>query len=337
MTRVISRREAILAVSASALGGPLLAATVAPRLRTIIDNDFGGDPDGLFQLVHQLLSPSVSIPLIVGSHLPKGDGLDPGDQQASHAALKAREVVGIVQPEIVPKIVAGNERALTMASGRRPSTATAAIILEALRTDTLLPLFYTAGAGLTELALAWLKEPRIGCRVILIWIGGQEYPGDADVPPGVTGFEYNTGIDPVAAQIVFNESDIEIWQVPRNAYRQLLFSSAELDELRQTGRLGSYLASQIDRVTIGPKAPFGNLGETYILGDSPLVTLTALQSSFNADPSSSRYRRAPTPFLKDDGGYRANPRGRPMRIYTDIDQRLTFADMIAKIRRHDGR
>lgn len=31
----------------------------APRMRVIIDNDFSGDPDGLFQLAHHLLSPSV--------------------------------------------------------------------------------------------------------------------------------------------------------------------------------------------------------------------------------------------------------------------------------------
>jgi len=31
------------------------------------------------------------------------------------------------------------------------------------------------------------------------------------------------------------------------------------------------------------------IGETYIMGDSPLVLLTALQSSFEADPSSSSY------------------------------------------------
>ena len=38
---------------------------VKPRMRIIIDNDFGGDPDGLFQLVHQVLSPSVEIDDIV--------------------------------------------------------------------------------------------------------------------------------------------------------------------------------------------------------------------------------------------------------------------------------
>lgn len=35
----------------------------APRARVIIDNDFSGDPDDLYQLVHHLLSPSVEIVL----------------------------------------------------------------------------------------------------------------------------------------------------------------------------------------------------------------------------------------------------------------------------------
>ena len=35
--------------------------TVTARMRVIVDNDFGGDPDGLFQLTHLLLSPSVEI------------------------------------------------------------------------------------------------------------------------------------------------------------------------------------------------------------------------------------------------------------------------------------
>ena len=57
----------------------------APRARVIIDNDFSGDPDDLYQLVHHLLSPSVEIPLIVASHLRPGDHFDPSEQQAENA------------------------------------------------------------------------------------------------------------------------------------------------------------------------------------------------------------------------------------------------------------
>ena len=31
---------------------------IKPRIRVIVDNDFGGDPDGLFHLAQQLLSPT---------------------------------------------------------------------------------------------------------------------------------------------------------------------------------------------------------------------------------------------------------------------------------------
>ena len=44
----------------------LAEVTIEPRIRVIVDNDFGGDPDGLFQLVHQVLSPSVEIRGIIG-------------------------------------------------------------------------------------------------------------------------------------------------------------------------------------------------------------------------------------------------------------------------------
>lgn len=53
-----------------------------------------------------------------------------------------------------------------------------------MRDDTGEPLFHAAGAGLADPALAWLAEPRIGCRSRLIWIGGREHPVLAYPPPG---------------------------------------------------------------------------------------------------------------------------------------------------------
>ena len=94
-----------------------------------------------------------------------------------------------------------------------------------------LPLFVTFGAGLTELASAYLIEPRIASRLTAVWIGGPEYPelGPHPERPGAgPGPEYNLNIDVMAAQVVFNESTIPIWQVPRNAYRQALVSMTEL-------------------------------------------------------------------------------------------------------------
>ena len=39
----------------------------------------------------------------------------------------------------------------------------------------------------------------------------------------------------------------------------------------------------------------------------------------------------PAPSLDAAGEYVANPNGRPIRIYTQIDTRLTFGDMVAKL------
>jgi hypothetical protein len=60
----MARRQLLvgLSLAAAALATPGLAA-ITPRQRIIIDNDFGGDPDGLFQLAHHLASPSVEIAL----------------------------------------------------------------------------------------------------------------------------------------------------------------------------------------------------------------------------------------------------------------------------------
>lgn len=329
----VSRRAAIGGALATACAAAWPAeAAVKPRARVIADNDFSGDPDGLFQLAHHLLSPSVTIPLVIGSHLHADEAWGDRQHQAARAAAKASELAALIRGDPGPSVIAGAEAAIASRSGWHPSPATEAIVREAMRSDTRLPLYYCAGAGLTELALAWLSEPAIAKRLKLVWIGGPEHKGLAYPPPGKPQPEYNLTIDRLAAQILFDESGIEIWQVPRDAYRQMLIGLAELDELAaQSGALGRWLKAQLDGI-MAAVGPSFSLGETYALGDSPLVTLTALQSAFEPDPSSSRYALRPTPQIGDDGGYRANPRGRPMRVYTQIDTRLTFGDMAAKFR-----
>ena len=196
-----------------------------------------------------------------------------------------------------------------------------------MASDPALPLYYAAGGSLTEIARAWLAEPAIGPRLKLVWLGGGEHPDLAAPPPGPAEPEYNYGLDPLAAQIVFNRSDVEIWQVPRNAFRQMLIGIGELEELGHCGPLGAYLWRQVEaahaRLSANLPAFVFSEGESLMLGDTSLVTLTALQSAFQPDTSSSDYAVRPAPTLLPDGTYRANPQGRPMRIYARIDTRLT--------------
>lgn len=315
--------------STSFVAGPL-SVTVRPRARVLIDNDFAGDPDGLFQLAHHLLCPSVEVRGIIASRqYPDGFYGYPGDPAES--LTRARELLDLMGLETHVPLVAGAREELRDLETPVPSEAVELIIAEAMREDTNTPLYLACGAGLTEAASAVLREPRIAQKLRLLWIGGPEYAHHAPPPPGAQPVEYNLGIDRRAAQVVFNHSALPLWQIPRNAYRQVLVSLAELErELGGVGDgLGDYLLHRLGELLT---RAHGTLGETYVLGDNPLVLLSALQSSWEVDPSSSAYRMEKCPLIDDHGHYRDNPAGRDIRVYTTLDSRLLLADLYAKVR-----
>ncbi len=304
----------------------------APRFRVISDNDYAGDPDGLFQLAHHLLSPSVDVRAVIGSHLAVDDPFDPSGQSAANGAAAALRVLELLGLDATVPVVAGSELPLSSRTVPQRSAAAELIVTEAMRTDTDLPLFVTLGAGLTELASAYLIEPAIADRLTAVWIGGPEHTDLGAVPPpNGQAIEYNLNIDLVAGQVIF-DSPIPLWQVPRNAYRECLASMTELIlRVRSRGALGSHLYDTLSEVHRTVADHGLNMGETYILGDSPLVLLTALQSGFEADPASSSYAMVPQPRILDDGSYQPNPMGAPMRVYAGLDVRLMLEDFYAKL------
>ena len=101
--------------------------------------------------------------------------------------------------------------------------------------------------------------------------------------------------------------------------------------------LGRRLAESIDGLVAMAEGAGLRVGETYCLGDQPLVLLTALHSSFEADPSSSDFVTVPTPRMSAEGWYEARPDGRPMRVYSRLDTRLMFEDMFLKLARFGNR
>lgn len=308
-----------------------LGPTVA-RARVIIDNDFGGDPDGLFQLAHHLLSPSVDVRGVIASrHYDSGFYGMPGS--CAYSREQAEQLMKILGTAGRSPLMPGAEATMQDPATPAPSQAADFIIQEARRTDTQLPLYIACGAGLTNIASACIIAPDICKRLKLIWIGGPEHHGLAAPPPRASRIEYNLGIDVPAAQMIFANPDIELWQVPRNAYRQTLVSHAELlDQLDSTGPLGNFLLLRLHDLM---KRSSHKLGEAYALGDSPLVLLTALQSSWEADPSSSDYVSLPAPTISPNGQYQTHRTDRPIRVYQRLDVRLMLADLYAKIRAFD--
>jgi len=304
------------------------------RARVVVDNDFGGDCDGLFALAHHLLSPSVEIRGIIGSHnYPNGFYGYSGSSE--YACAVVSELLNMMNLNgRIPVYQGANER---IGSSGAPVASAAArfIVREAMRDDVKTPLYIACGAGLTDVASAYLIEPQIAKRIRLVWIGGPEYEGVANPPPGKQKTEYNLGIDLGAGEVIFNQSEIPIWQIPRDAYRQALVTHAELrHRMKEDGRLAGFL---IGRLRDLMKRADNSLGEGYILGDSPLVLLTALQSAWETDPSSSSYTNLRAPRITSFGLYEQNPDGRRIRVYTSLDTRLMFEDFYAKVAAFDNR
>ena len=294
------------------------------RARVIIDNDFAGDPDGLFQLAHHVLCPSVEVVQVIASRLPEAM-VSPDRDVVAEGAEAADEVLSLSGSAL--RAVRGSRTAVGSPGKPSSSAATESIIREAMRDDTDVPLFYAAGGALTELATAYLAEPRIAERLTLVWIGGHGYDSPADGP------EFNTGTDLVAAQVVFR-SPIPIWQVPEPTYAQCLVSWAELyRDIAPSGPLGRYLVDRWRTFTDRVEKMFGaSLGECAVLGDSPLVLLTALRGTFRAEPSSSPSALLARRPIEDDGSYgEALPDLPAVRVFTGVDMRLMYADLVAKL------
>ncbi|MBR3718187.1 MAG: nucleoside hydrolase, partial [Bacteroidaceae bacterium] len=244
---------------------------------------------------------------------------------------KVNELLDVMGMKGQFKVVPGAATKMTDPTKPVESEGARLIVEEALKATPQRPLYVCVGGPLTDIASAWLMNPEIGKNIVLIWIGGQEYQETgAIVPPGYSMPEYNLNLSIAAGRTVFNQSDIRIWQIPRDVYRQCMYSMTELDvKVRPLGKLGAYLYDSLAGMMVGRNGR--SMGETYILGDSPLVLMTALQSNFETDPASSHYHYVTIPTIAEDGSYRYTHAGRQIRVYDRIDTRLMFSDMEAKI------
>jgi purine nucleosidase len=116
------------------------------------------------------------------------------------------------------------------------------------------------------------------------------------------------------------------------------------DYVAPYGAIGAWLYERIVEGIPGVERYGLNAGESWTLGDSPLVLLSALTSwvpSGRSRPTryertSSPYKEMFVPHLRDDGAYEPRGEGRRMRVYDSVDTRLMFNDFFAKLRMNYG-
>lgn len=281
------------------------------QVRVIIDTDAKNEADDQYAIVQALLSPKLDNVGFIAAHF----GKQKGSMERSYSELeKIFDLMGFDKEGM---LYHGAESALQDEFTPQYSEGARFIIEEALKDDKR-PLYVLFLGSITDLASAYLLEPRIAKRLTAVWIGGGPYP--------VGGDEYNLWNDIHAANVVFS-SPIDLWQIPQNVYKKAAVTLAELEyRVRPCGEIGKYLFEQLDEFnqSEGVRKNEYFLGERYILGDSPAVGLLLYGDSFT-------YEWKQAPRIAADMTYIHNGVNRPIRVYKDIDHRLLMEDFYCKL------
>lgn len=286
------------------------------KIRLIINTDAKNEADDQFAIVHALLTPKFNIKGLVAAHFGTHRfGTVPVDSSLDESYQEINKVLELMDLKGKFNVQKGAERALINESTPEVSDGAKLIIEEALKEDEQSPLYVIFLGPITDLASAYLMEPSIEDKLTAVWIGGGKYPEGSN--------EFNLSNDINAANVVF-KSNINLWQVPVNAYGLIKTSFAELElKVRPHGELGRYLFEQLIEVNNHPKCP-APFGESWIMGDSPAVSLLI-------DQHNDGYKEIPAPRVTADMKYVHYQKERMIRVYHYVDSRFTLDDMFAKI------
>ncbi len=295
------------------------------KVRMIVHTDCKNEADDQFALVHHLMTPKFIIKGIIGAHFNLSAKFRFGEGETAQASMdeidKVLGLMGCKGDYIVKK---GAEYPLENEETPRDSEGARLIIEEAMKDDPH-PLFIACQGSLTDLAAAILIEPAICERMTCIWIGGGEYPEG--------GVEFNQDQDIAAVNIVF-KSNMPVWQVPKNVYKQVSVTLAELQlNVASCGELGKYLLEQmVDLNNMLAGIPHWPNGEMWGLGDSPTIGVL-LEETEKTDI----YDMVPAPIVDPETHkYIHTGKYRDIRVYNQANTRLILGDLFAKLKINYG-
>lgn len=298
------------------------------KKRVIVHADIAAEADDNFAVIHHLLSPSEDVRGIIAANF------EWKFRQSTHPAMQAQRLTSMEQSyeagrRLLERMEIDDVPILKGASDfiedrDRPPLSEGAefMIREAMR-ECEEPLYIALQAGLTDLAAAYLTEPRIAERITAaIWIGGGAYPAGGEEP--------NLRQDVYAAQVLF-DSPVKIWQVPMNIYAGMNISLSEvISRVKPCGKVGAYIVDVMLKINefygqIPLRMDFPH-GELWSIGDQPTVSVLL------ENAAGRRYHVIRAPHIRDDMTYEENPDGKEIWVFDQIDRRLTMEDFFAKLR-----
>jgi hypothetical protein len=315
------------------------------KIRVISDTDAYCECDDQYCIAHLLMTPKFEMKAFIAEQFGTRQGTD--SEQKSYAELQ--NIVSLMGLKEEVKILHGSPGAMQDEHTPAESEGARFIVQEAMKDDPRPRVVVNQGA-ITNLASAYLMEPKIADKLTVIWIGGAPYPDG--------GEEFNLNNDYVAANVVF-KSSLKIWQVPSNVYTTMRVSFFELFEkvypygdigkylVENTLRVANFLSGLFDPLKISPerlegmKARFKNAskeematifgGELWSLGDSPCVGLM-----MNNHMGNFTIRSAPC-AVNPDGTYDlSKDTGHKIRVYDNVDSKFILNDFFSKIKFYFG-
>lgn len=295
------------------------------KIRVIVHTDCKNEADDQFALAHHLMTPKFIVKGIIAGHFEANLSFYDKEKTMEASYDEILKVIDLMEISHLykDKVYKGSKVAMLDEKTPAPSQGADFIIREAMREDPF-PLFCVFQGGLTDLASAIIKEPKICDRMTAVWIGGGEYPSG--------GFEFNLLQDIHAANVVFS-STMPLWQIPQDVYKQIEVGLAELEcRVQPCGAIGDYLFTQM--VEFNNKAtgyiPWPH-GESWGLGDQGTVTVILEENN------RGNYNWIPAPRFSKEMYYIYQQNNRPIRVYHTLDTRFTMEDFYSKLWLNYGR
>ena len=278
------------------------------KVRVILDTDAKNEVDDQFAIVQAVLSESFDVRAVIAAHF----GEEKSKQSMQEGYDEINKVLSLMNRTDI-NVLHGAPKALESEHIPNESEGSRFIVEEAMREDDR-PLYIACLGAITDMASALLMNPEIAKKdVTVIWIGGRDWPAG--------GWEYNLKNDVSAANVVF-KSNIQLWQVPRNVYRMMPVSHAELwTRVRPFGAIGKYLAENVVEFN---NEWMSRPREFRILGDSPAIGLIIFNDC-------GEWEWKPAPEFDVNMNYVHNGKNRPIKVYKNIDSRFILEDLYAKL------
>ncbi len=281
--------------------------TPGERIRVIIDTDAGTEIDDVYALALALVAQDrFDIEGIVGAHFGDAGGPD-GVEKSLTVIHELLDIAGMtgqfpVKPGAPP----------FQFSAKPPESEGVDFIIErAMATDERGPLWVIALGPCTDVAAAYLKNPKIAERMVLFWHGRTQWPERC--------WNFNAYNDLKAVRVVF-ESKLPLVLFDTGTYLRCPMEESKA-RIWPHGKIGRYLHDFRLRNEHyqSPRKGFYDLGDVAALID-PSLTYSEVVSAPGVDWD-LRYD-----FRKDHG--------RILRIF-QIDRDRTFELLSQKLKGFD--